>query len=137
VERLLAKLPDERFQSPGEMLQAVEEVAEAVAPRGRRSDAPLEWTADDAKWLLAGTDAPGPAAVAAPPTAPLRARAGTVALREATQHLRVAVARDRDAAVASRRLWLATGLAAAAALATGFWIGRARGRRSELFRLRR
>jgi serine/threonine-protein kinase len=137
VERLLAKRPDERFQSPGEMLQTVEEVAEAVAPRGRRGDAPLEWNAADAEWLLAGSDDPGSAAVAAPVTAPSRAHAGTVALREATQHLRAAVARDHDAALANRRLWLGTAVAAAAALATGFWIGRARGRRSELFRRRR
>lgn len=137
VERLLAKRPDDRFQSPGELLQAVEEVEATVTPRGRRSAAPLEWSADDAAWVLAGTDDPGAAAVAAPAAAPLRARAATVALREATQHLRVAVARDRDAVLASRRLWLATALAAAAALATGFWIGRVRGQRSELFRLRR
>jgi serine/threonine-protein kinase len=137
MERLLAKRPDDRFQSPGELLQAVEEVEATVTPRGRRSAAPLEWSADDAAWVLAGTDDPGAAAVAAPAAAPLRARAVTVALREATQHLRVAVARDRDAALANRRLWLATAAVAAAALATGFWIGRARGRRSELFRLRR
>jgi serine/threonine-protein kinase len=137
VERLLAKRPDDRFQSPGDLLQAVEEVEATVTPRGRRSAAPLEWSAGDAAWVLAGTDDSGAAAVAAPAAAPLRARAATVALREATQHLQVAVARDRDAALANRRLWLGTAAAAAAALATGFWIGRARGRRSELFRLRR
>jgi hypothetical protein len=60
-----------------------------------------------------------------------------VALREATQHLRAAVAHDRDAATARRRFWLGTAVVAAVALAIGFGIGRSRVRRSELFRLRR
>jgi len=137
VERLLAKQPEDRFQLPAEMLHAVEEVEAAVAPRSRRGSSPLEWSEDDAEWLIAGTDDPRSAALAAAATSPLRARAATVALREATQHLRVAAARERDAAVANRRVWLGTAAAAVAALAVGFWIGRTRGRRSELFRLRR
>jgi hypothetical protein len=137
VDRLLAKAPAERYETPADMLHAVEEVEAAVVPRGRRVESPLVWHEDDADWLVAGTDDPRSAAVAAAATAPLRARAATVALREATQHLRAAVARDRDAAAATRRLWLGTAVAAAAALAIGFGIGRSRGRRSELFRLRR
>jgi serine/threonine-protein kinase len=131
VERLL------RFQSPAEMLHAVEEVEVAVSPRSRRGYSPLEWSEDDAEWLIAGTDDPRSAALAAAATSPLRARAATVALREATQHLRLAAARERDAAIANRRVWLGTAAAAVAALAVGFLIGRTRGRRSELFRLRR
>ena len=137
VERLLAKTPAERYETPADMLHAVEEVEAALAPRGRRGESPLVWHEDDAEWLVAGTDDPRSAAVGAAATSPQRARAATVALREATQHLRAAVARDRDEAAATRRLWLGTALAAAAALAIGFGIGRSRVRRSELFRLRR
>jgi serine/threonine-protein kinase len=133
VERLLAKRADERFQSAADMLHAVEDV-ESLLPRGRRGESPLVWAEDDADWLIAGTDDPRSAAVAAAATAPQRARAATIALREATQHLRVAVARDRDAAAASRRVWIGTAVAGAAALAVGFVAGRWRGRRSELFR---
>jgi serine/threonine-protein kinase len=137
VERLLAKQPEDRFHAPAEMLHVVEEVEAVVAPRSRRGRSPLEWSEDDAEWLIAGTDDPRSAALAAAATSPLRARAATVALREATQHLRVAAARERDAAVENRRVWLGTAAAAVVALAVGFLIGRTRGRRSELFRLRR
>jgi len=137
VERLLAKAPAERYETPTDMLHAVEEVEAAVMPRGRRAESPLMWHEDDAAWLVAGTgDLPSAAGAESAP-ATLRARAATVALREATQHLRAAVARDRDAAAIRRRIWLSTAVAAVAALAIGFGIGRSRGRRSELFRLRR
>ena len=137
VERLLAKVPAERFQTPAALLDAVEAVEAAVAPRGRRGDAPLAWRADDSGWLLAGTADPRSAAVAAADTAPQRARAATLALREATQHLRVAEAHGREAASAGRRRWVGAAVAAVAALAIGFGLGRLRGRRSELFRPRR
>jgi serine/threonine-protein kinase len=137
VERLLAKVPAERFQTPAALLDAVEAVEAAVAPRGRRGDAPLAWRADDSGWLLAGTADPRSAAVAAADTAPQRARAATLALREATQHLRVAEAHGREAASAGRRRWVGAAVAAVAALALGFGLGRLRGRRSELFRPRR
>ena len=137
VERLLAKAPAERYETPTDMLHAVEEVEAAVMPRGRRAESPLMWHEDDAAWLVAGTGDLRSAAGAESAPATLRARAATVALREATQHLRAAVARDRDAAALRRRIWLSTAVAAVAALAIGFGIGRARGRRSELFRLRR
>jgi serine/threonine-protein kinase len=137
VDRLLAKQPAERFQSPEELLHAVEEVEAVVAPRGRRVAAPLAWNVEDAAWLIDGRDDPRSAAVAAAATAPLRAPATTVPLVEATQHLRAAVALDRETAVAGRRLWLGTAVAALAAAVAGFRIGRARGRQSELFRPRR
>jgi len=137
VERLLAKVPAERFQTPAALLDAVEAVEAAVAPRGRRGDAPLAWRADDSGWLLAGTADPRSAAVAAANTAPQRAQAATLALREATQHLRVAEAHGREAASAGRRRWVGAAVAAVAALAIGFGLGRLRGRRSELFRPRR
>ncbi|MFM8986439.1 MAG: serine/threonine-protein kinase [Planctomycetia bacterium] len=137
VDRLLAKRPAERFQSPAELLHAVEEVEAVVAPRGRRVGAPLAWNAEDADWLIDGRDDPRSAAVAAAATAPLRAPAATVPLVEATQHLRAAVALDRETVVASRRLWVGTAVAALAAAVAGFRIGRARGRQSEFFRPRR
>ena len=137
VERLLEKQPAARFQSPAEMLHAVEDVEAAMGARGRRAASPLAWPEDDAGWLVDGMDDPRSAAVAAATTTPLRARAATLALQEATQHLRAAVNRDRVAAAASRRLWLGTAAAALVALAAGFAVGRSRGRRSELVRPRR
>jgi serine/threonine protein kinase len=133
VDRLLAKEPAARFQSPDDLLRAVEEVEAVVVPRGRRSESPLAWHADDAEWLVAGRDDLRSVATV---TTPLRAQAATVALVEATQHLRAAVARDRERTMANRRLWLGTAVAAVAALVVGFRLGRAR-RQAEFFRPRR
>ena len=136
VDRLLAKPPAARFQTPEDLLHAVEEVEAVVAPRGRRAEPPLAWQVGDAEWLIAGRDDPRSAAVAAGVTAPVRPQAATLGLAEATQHLRAAVARDREEAAASRRVWLGTAVAAAVALVVGFRIGRSR-RQPELFRPRR
>ncbi len=136
VEQLLAKRPEERCESPMELLQAVEAVEMAISTGSRYLRLPLAWEGDVADWKATAT---GGARIAAP-TLAARAQTQTSRLREATQHLQEAADREHRELIArrserSRRTWLVAG-AAVAALALGFAIGRSRPRRSELFRPR-
>ena len=138
VEQLLAKRPEERCESPTELLQAVEAVELAISTGSRHGRLPLAWDGDAVDWKPA-TPSAGVARMAAPTLAG-RAQAQTSRLREATQHLQESADREHHEQAASRRersrrTWLLAG-AAAAALAIGFVIGRSRPRRSELFRPR-
>jgi serine/threonine-protein kinase len=138
VEQLLAKRPEERFESPTELLQAVEAVEMAISTGSRHGRLPLAWDGEIVDWRPAPTSA-GVARLAAPTLAG-RAQAQTSRLRDATQHLQESADREyREQAASrlerSRRAWLLAG-AAVAALAVGFGIGRSRPRRSELFRPR-
>ena len=138
VEQLLAKRPEERCESPTELLQAVEAVEMAISTGSRHGRLPLAWDGDAVDWKPA-TPSAGVARMAAPTLAG-RAQAQTSRLREATQHLQESADREHHEQAASRRersrrTWLLAG-AAAAALAIGFVIGRSRPRRSELFRPR-
>ena len=138
VEQLLAKHPEERCESPTELLQAVEAVEMAISTGSRHGRLPLAWEGDVADWRPAATSA-GVTRMAAP-TLAARAQAQTSRLRDATQHLQEAADREQheremERWERSRRNWLVAG-AAVAALAFGFAIGRSRPRRSELFRPR-
>jgi eukaryotic-like serine/threonine-protein kinase len=138
VEQLLAKHPEERCESPTELLQAVEAVEMAISTGSRHGRLPLAWEGDVADWRPATTSA-GVTRMAAP-TLAARAQAQTSRLRDATRHLQEAADREQHEREAerldrSRRNWLVAG-AAVAALAFGFAIGRSRPRRSELFRPR-
>jgi len=138
VEQLLAKRPEDRCESPTELLQAVEAVEMAISTGSRHGRLPLAWDGEIVDWKPA-TPSAGVARMAAPTLAG-RAQAQTSRLREATQHLQESVDREHHEQAAgrlerSRRAWLIAG-AAAAALAVGFVIGRSRPRRSELFRPR-
>ena len=138
VEQLLAKRPEERCESPTELLQAVEAVEMAISTGSRHGRLPLAWDGDAVDWKPA-TPSAGVARMAAPTLAG-RAQAQTSRLREATQHLQESADREHHEQAASRlersrRAWLIAG-AAVAALAVGFVIGRSRPRRSELFRPR-
>jgi eukaryotic-like serine/threonine-protein kinase len=138
VEQLLAKHPEERCESPTELLQAVEAVEMAISTGSRHGRLPLAWEGDVADWRPATTSA-GVTRMAAP-TLAARAQAQTSRLRDATRHLQEAAdleqhEREVERWERSRRNWLVVG-AAVAALAFGFAIGRSRPRRSELFRLR-
>jgi serine/threonine-protein kinase len=138
VEQLLAKRPEERCESPTELLQAVEAVEMAISTGSRHGRLPLAWDGEIVDWTPAMTSA-GVARMAAPTLAG-RAQAQTSRLREATQHLQESADREHRELEAgrrerSRRTWFLAG-AAAAALAVGFVIGRSRPRRSELFRPR-
>jgi serine/threonine-protein kinase len=141
VEQLLAKLPEERCDSPTDLLQAVEVVEMAISTGSRHGRLPLAWEGDVAGWQPAAVA--GVARVAAP-TLAARGQTQAARLREATRHLQVAADRERherehereaSQREQSRRAWLVA-WAAAAALAIGVAIGRSRPRRSALFRLR-
>jgi|688.fasta_scaffold219424_2 serine/threonine-protein kinase len=141
VEQLLAKLPEERCDSPTDLLQAVEVVEMAISTGSRHGRLPLAWEGDVAGWQPAAVS--GVARVAAP-TLAARGQTQAARLREATRHLQVAADRERherehereaSQREQSRRAWLVA-WAAAAALAIGVAIGRSRPRRSALFRLR-
>jgi len=141
VEQLLAKLPEERCDSPTDLLQAVEVVEMAISTGSRHGRLPLAWEGDVAGWQPATVA--GVARVAAP-TLAARGQTQAARLREATRHLQVAADRERherehereaSQREQSRRAWLVA-WAAAAALAIGVAIGRSRPRRSALFRLR-
>jgi len=145
VEQLLAKHPEERWESPTELLEAVEAVEMAIAAGSRHGPLPLAWTGDAADWAAAASVATMPPRALSPTLAPTLAgrsqsQPQTARLREATRHLQESVDRERNEREAiqrerSRRGWLLAGLALAA-LAVGFAIGRGRPRRSELFRPR-
>ena len=142
VEQLLAKQPEERCESPTELLHAVEAVEVALSAGSKHGRLPLAWDGEVANWKPA-THALG---IPRPFTSTLAGRAQTqtqtqtARLREATQHLQAAADRERLELEAgrqerSRRAWLVAG-ASLAALALGFAIGRRRPQRSELFRSR-
>ncbi|MFM8708437.1 MAG: serine/threonine-protein kinase [Planctomycetia bacterium] len=136
VEQLMAKRPEDRCDSPTELLRAVEAVEAVLAPRSRHDRLPLAWEGEVVDWSATTTPAGLPRAAV---TLAGRGSAQTARLREATRHLQEAADREAEAREAwraerSRRGWIVA-LAAVAALAAGFAIGRRR-RRSELFRLR-
>jgi serine/threonine-protein kinase len=137
VEQLLSKRPEDRCESPMELLQAVEAVETALAAGSRHGRLPLAWEGEIVDWSLAATPPGVPRAASV--TLAGRSQTQTARLREATKHLQEAADRERterqtERQERSRRAWLLAG-AAVAALAVGFAIGRRR-RRSELFRPR-
>jgi serine/threonine-protein kinase len=128
VDTLLAKEPGQRFAGPVDMLHAVAEIEPAVTPGSRHLPSALAWS-DPAEW--AGVMPAWPASGTAP-AAPQRTR--SIEMREATMRLQSALEREAADREATRRMWIATGVAALAALAAGFAIGRLRSRRSTWFR---
>ena len=135
VERLLEKDPAARFQTPQELLQAVGELEAALLPGRRHGESPLAWNAADVTLFDPGGGA-GPARAAAGVTHPGRAAAVTGRLHAATLQLETVQRRAEADAQERRRFWLLVAGAAAVAVAAGFTIGRARSRRSSLFRPR-
>lgn len=139
VDRLLAKDPGQRFQSPQDLLHALHQIEPNTA-LSRAMPSPLAWTEGD-PWYESGSarlwPAPwtsSPGAVASAATA---ARVTSGRLRDATMHLQVAAIREEANREMARRTWVATAIASLAALAVGFGIGRTRQRRSQLFGGRR
>ena len=128
VDTLLAKEPHERFAGPIDLLHAVAEIEPAVAPGSRHLPSALTWS-DPAEWAAVATERP---AGQAAPTLPQRTR--TLEMREATMRLQSALEREAVDRDSTRRLWIATGVAAVAALAAGFAVGRLRARRSSFFK---
>ena len=134
IEQLLEKAPQDRCESPTDLLQAVEAVEVAISTGSRHGRLPLAWEGEAVDWHAAVPQR------AASITLPGRAPAQTGRLREASRALQAAadrerVERDVGRREAVRRAWLVAA-AAASALALGFVIGRSRPRRSDLFRTR-
>ena len=130
VDTLLAKPAEERFASPADLLHAVAEIEAAVASGPRHLPSPLAWS-DPAEWAMPPAQGPAQA------TPTMRRHTRTLEMREATMRLQSALEREAAEQESSRRLWIATAVAALAALAAGFAVGRLRSRRSTLFRLGR
>jgi len=128
VDTLLAKEPGRRFASPVDLLHAIAEIEPAVAPGSRHLPSALAWS-DPAEW--AGVMPAWPASGTAPPAPP---RTRSIEMREATMRLQSALEREAAEREATRRMWIATGVAALAALAAGFALGRLRSRRTTWFR---
>jgi len=120
VDRLLAKDPAARFQSPGDLLQAVERCEAAIAAGSRHRPSPLAWSAES-EW---GTPALPARGAMGQPQQPAR----TQELRDATVRLQAAMEREQFERDSSRRIWMATAAAAIAATIAGFLAGRVRPR---------
>jgi len=120
VDRLLSKHPAARFQSPGNLLEAVERCEAAFEAGSRHRPSPLAWSAES-EWSMPVLP---PRGVAGPARHPVR----TQELRDATVRLQAAMEREQLERDSSRRIWMATAAAAIAATTAGFLAGRARPR---------
>jgi len=120
IDRLLAKDPAARFQSPGDLLQAVERCEAAIEAGSRHRPSPLAWSAES-EW---GTPALPARGAMGQPRQPVR----TQEFRDATVRLQAAMEREQLERDSSRRIWMATAAAAIAATIAGFLAGRARPR---------
>lgn len=135
VDRLLAKQPTDRFESPQALLKAVDQLETAMFAGTRTLPSPLAWPEGEGSWAGAATRGSTPL-----PMQSGGAHVTNPRLRDATVHLRAAVDREREQRAereTTRRQWGAALLLSAAALAAGFAIGRSRPRRSQLFGVRR
>jgi eukaryotic-like serine/threonine-protein kinase len=137
VETLLAKRPDDRFETAGDLLRLVEGVALPLAGGSHRGPSPLAWEGDLDQWMAGGA---GMARTAAMPTAREgasgpevggRRHARTQAIRAATTRLQMALEDDRATARSTRRFWAVVAVATVAAAGLGFVVGRQRWRRPE------
>lgn len=126
IDTLLAKHPAERFASPSALLHAVADIEPAIAPGSRHLPSALAWS-DPAEWAVASSASGTSPAATRRPTR-------TLEMREATMRLQAAIEREAFEADSTRRLWIATGVAALAALTAGFAIGRTRSRRTPFTR---
>lgn len=125
VERLLAKDPADRYPDPAALLDAVTVAESALGGPARTAAAPLEWQGLDSggAWPAHGPGATAPAMARVS-----RSDAGS-GVREATQRLRRAIEAEAARAEGRRRRHVLVGLAAVAAAAVGFGIGRVSSRR--------
>lgn len=138
VLRLLAKAPADRFQSPGELLHAVETAQQALSQGFRRQKSPLAWSdapPSDGRFRTGVEDFRERSSHDAHPKLHRRGRDPKIDVQNATFRLQSAMERERYEADVDRRAWLTLGAAALAALAVGFILGRTPPRRSRLFRL--
>jgi serine/threonine protein kinase len=139
VHRLLAKSPDERYQSPGDLLHAVESAEETEFPGFRRQKSPLAWSdgsaPPDGRFRTGVEDFRERSSHDGARSTDRRASLATNEVRNATLRLQSAMERERFEAEATRRSWLSVAAVAFVALGVGFILGRTPPRRSRLFRL--
>jgi serine/threonine protein kinase len=120
VDRLLAKDPAARFQSPRDLLRAVQQCEAALQPGAGHHGSPLAWL-EESEWRTAAVPPRGMFGLA---RQPLR----TQEMRDATVRLQAVMEREQLERDSSRRIWMATAAAAIAATIAGFLAGRARTR---------
>jgi serine/threonine-protein kinase len=120
VDRLLAKDPAARFQSPGDLVRAVERSEAMVQAGGRHHGSPLAWP-EESEWSMPVLPPRGAIGFARQPVR-------TQEMRDATVRLQAAMEREQVERDSSRRIWMATAAAAIAATIAGFLAGRARPR---------
>jgi len=120
IDRLLEKRPQDRFQTPIELLQAVGGFEASLAPESRHTPSPLRWDGETA-WPP-GSFVGGRVSA----TRMERPHSRTLEMREATMQLQNVISREQVERESSRRFWMATAAAAVAALLAGFAIGRIR-----------
>lgn len=139
VLRLLAKAPADRYQSPTELLHAVESAEDELDAGSRRQKSPLSWSDGsspaDGRFRTGVEDFRERSSHDGTPTAGRRTRDATTEVRTATLRLQSAMERERYEADAARRSWMTLAAASALALGVGFVLGRTPPRRSRLFRL--
>lgn len=139
VLRLLAKSPADRFQSPGDLIQAVESAEESAFPGQRRQKSPLAWSDGgapaDGRFRTGVEDFRERSSHDGTRTVSQRAQTATHEMRNATLRLQSAMERARYEAEATRRSWMSVAAVALVALGLGFILGRTPPRRSRLFRL--
>ena len=138
VLRLLAKSPDDRYQSPAELLLAVESAEEELFPGFRRQKSPLAWSdgsAADGRFRTGVEEFRERSGHGGTRSRDRRGHATINEVRTATLRLQSAMERERYEADASRRAWTTLAMAMAVAVGVGFALGRTPPRRSRLFRL--
>jgi len=137
IDRLLEKRAADRFQSPAELLQAIEVLEAECFPASRR-ELPLAWSDGsvpaDGRLRTGAEDFRERSSHDA--SAERRRTLPAAEVRDATLRLQATMARDRFERDVARRFWLATAAVTLAAAAAGYLIGRMPERSSSLFRER-
>lgn len=137
INTLLAKRPDERYATAGDLLREVERVALPLAGGSHRGPSPLAWEGDLDQWTTGDAAVATTALVTAAGSQGVagglarRPHARTQAMRAATTRLQMALEDDRTAARSTRRFWVVVAVATVAAMGLGFVVGRQRARRPE------
>ena len=138
VDTLLAKWPDQRYETAGDLLRAVETATQPLVEGLHRGPSPLAWQGDLSQWVALSDEAATAARMSAVggESAPVmgvgRPHARTQAIRAATTRLQMALEDDRAVARSTRRFWTLVVVATVAATGLGFAMGRQRPRRFEL-----
>lgn len=144
VARLLARLPEDRYDSAAALARDVQALAGSLGLADSAGSLPLAWTGDDPHAPPAATLPPdrGGAfpqtnAFHPPPAGPHPAgsTAATLEVRTATMRLQQAMDRGRTARGGRRQFWLTLAVLATAAFGLGFAAARLQSRRAIFARL--